>query len=58
MAAATSGAATALAVGSLLHRRRDIEEDVAAASPPTAPDGRNAWPPAPGGLIAPKGPMR
>ncbi|MER6188398.1 hypothetical protein [Streptomyces cyaneofuscatus] len=38
MAAATSGAATALAVGSLLHRRRDIEEDIAAASPPAAPD--------------------
>ncbi|MFJ8760100.1 hypothetical protein [Streptomyces cyaneofuscatus] len=41
MAAATSGAATALAVGSLLHRRRDIEEDIAAASPRAAPDAES-----------------
>ncbi|MFE2294740.1 hypothetical protein [Streptomyces sp. NPDC059452] len=36
--AATGGAATALAVESLIHRRRDIEEAVAAASPPREPD--------------------
>ncbi|MEU0310138.1 phosphorylase family protein [Streptomyces cyaneofuscatus] len=38
VAAVTSGAATALAVESFLHRRRDIEEAVAAASTPPAPD--------------------
>ncbi|MEV7893182.1 hypothetical protein [Streptomyces cyaneofuscatus] len=38
MAAVTSGAATALAVESFLHRRRDIEEALAAASTPPAPD--------------------
>ncbi|WOP07202.1 hypothetical protein R2B67_01055 [Streptomyces cyaneofuscatus] len=38
VAAVTSGAATTLAVESLLHRRRDIEEALAAASTPPAPD--------------------
>ncbi|MFZ4276019.1 hypothetical protein ACOZFM_25325 [Streptomyces arboris] len=39
--AAATGAATALAVESLLHRRRDIEEAVAAASSPPASDAEN-----------------